>query len=218
MTTRQDAETTIVPARIPDRLPAGRRPGGRSTPVWLQGLGLLVVAAFFGGSLVLLGRVIGSTSPWLAVLVMFYFLALAKLAEPLIVLRMPRRLSRLRPWEVDGRLSRRLGVLRFGRLLRDTPLRHLNARVYLGNSPSDPRRVRLQAASAEACHFWAAVLLAPFIGVAAVAGRWSVVAGFLVTQLLVNLYPILHLRSVRGRLDRTIERQIAARSARQPPR
>lgn len=161
---------------------------------------------------------IGSTSPWLAVLVMFYFLALAKLAEPLIVLRMPRGLSRLRPWEVDGRLSRRLGVLRFGRLLRDTPLRHLNARVYLGDSSTDPRRVRLQVASAEACHFWAAVLLAPFIGVAAVAGRWSVVAGFLVTQLLVNLYPILHLRSVRGRLDRTIERESAARSARQPPR
>jgi hypothetical protein len=79
-------------------------------------------------------------------------------------------------------------------------------------------RVRLQVASAEACHFWAAVLLAPFIGVGAVAGRWSVVAGFLVTQLLVNLYPILHLRSVRGRLDRTIERQSAARSARQPAR
>ncbi len=182
----------------------------------LHALGLLALAVFFGGSLVLLGRVVGSTSPWLAVLAMFYFLALAKLAEPLIVLRMPRGLSRLRPWEIDGRLSRRLGVLRFGRLLRDTPLRYLNARVYLAGTPSDPRRVRLQAASAEACHFWAAVLLAPFIGTAAVAGRWSVVAGFLVTQLLMNLYPILHLRSVRGRLDRTIERQSQRRPARQP--
>lgn len=182
----------------------------RAKSIGLHVLGLLALAGFFGGSLVLLGRVIGSTSPWLAVLLMFDFLALAKLAEPLVILRMPRGLFRLRPWEVEGDMLRRLGVLRFGRLLRNTPLRYLNARVYLGGSPSDPRRVRLQAASAEACHFWAAVLLAPFIGVAAVAGRWAVVAWFLVTQLLVNLYPIQHLRHVRGRLDRAIERQNAA--------
>ena len=182
-------------------------------PVWLHVLGLLVLAGFFGLSIVLLGNVIGSTSPWLALLLMFYFLALAKLAEPLIVLRMPRALFALRPWEVRGRFLRRTGVLRFGRLLRETPLRHLNARVYLGDSRRDAQRVRFQAASAEAGHFWAAVLLTPFIAVAAVAGRWSIAAWFLVAQLLVNVYPILHLRYIRGRLDHAINRPGWARLA-----
>lgn len=178
----------------------------RSVPVWLHVLGLLALVSFLGLSLVLLGRVIGSTSPWLALLLMFYFLATAKFAEPLIVLRMPRSLFALRPWEVKGRFLRRAGVLRFGRLLRETPLRHLNARVYLGESRRDPQRIRFQAASAEACHFWAAVLFMPFIAVAAVVGRWSIAVWFLLAQLLVNVYPILHLRYIRGRLDRAIDR------------
>lgn len=180
-------------------------------PVWLHILALLALLGCFGVSLVLLGGVIGGTSPWLALLLMFYFLAVAKLAEPLVVLRMPRPLDRLRPWELQGKLLRRSGVIGFGKLLRQTPLRHLNARVYLDAS-RDPRRVRARAASAEASHFWAAVLFTPFIVVAIVAGRWSVAAWFCLAQVLVNVYPILHLRHVRGRLDRTLQRAGSGRS------
>ena len=173
-------------------------------PAWLHALGLLALVAVFAVSAVLLGSVIGSTSPWLALLLMFYFLAVAKFAEPLVVLRMPRPLYRLRRWELEGDVLRRMGVLGFGRLLRRTPLRHLNARVYFDRGRKDPERVRAQAASAEATHFWAAVLFMPCIAIAIVRGRSSIAAWFTLAQLWVNVYPILHLRSVRGRLDRVL--------------
>jgi hypothetical protein len=174
--------------------------------LWLHVLALLGVMLAFGVSFALLSRVIGITSPWLVLLLMFYFLGLAKVAEPLFILRVPRTLRALRPWELKGHVYRRLQVLRFGRLLRQTPLRYLNTAVYLDRQRRNPHHVRLQAESAEASHFWAAVLLLPYIGFAGWSGMWKVVAGFSLVQVLVNIYPILHLRYIRGRLDRVLRR------------
>ena len=181
-------------------------------PVWQHVLALLALVSVFGTSIVLLGTVIGSTSPWLALLLMFYFQAVAKFAEPLVVLRIPRSLYRLRHWELEGKFLRRLGIIGFGRLLRETPLRYLNARVYLDRPRRDVHRIRAQAASAEATHFWAAVLFMPCIAVAAVGGKWNIVAWFSLAQVLGNVYPVLHLRYTRARLDRTIRRMDTTRA------
>ena len=179
---------------------------------WLRALALAAVLLTFGASFALLSEVIGIHSPWLILLLMFYFLAVAKVAEPLFVLRMPGWLRPLRPWERDGGAYRRLGVLGFGRLLRHSPLRYLNAAVYLDRGRRDPAAVRVKAEASEASHFWAAVLFAPYVAYAALEGMWSVAAGFLLAQWVVNVYPILHLRYVRGRLDRVIRRIDAARA------
>jgi 1,4-dihydroxy-2-naphthoate octaprenyltransferase len=173
---------------------------------WLHGLALLAVLLVFGVSFALLSSVIGITSPWLALLLMFYFLALAKVAEPLFTLRMPSTLRPLLRWEVRGHVYRRLQVLGFGKLLRRTPLRYLNTAVYLDRQHRNPLQVRLLAESAEASHFWAAVLLLPYIGFAGLNGLWKVVAWLSLAQVLVNIYPILHLRYIRGRLDRVLRR------------
>ena len=178
----------------------------------LAALTLAAVLLVFGASFVMLSRVIGVDSPWLVLLLMFYFLALVKVAEPLFLLRMPAALRPLRRWELEGGADRRLGVLGFGRLLRHSPLRWLNAAVYLDRGRRDPAAVRAMAEASEASHFWAAVLLMPYVVYAALAGRWSVAAGFLAAQALVNVYPILHLRYVRGRLDRVILRMNAGRA------
>ena len=89
-------------ARMPERksaAPASTRDRARRPLApWLQVLGLLALAAFFAASLVLLGQALGNRSPWLALLLMFYFLALAKFAEPLIVLRMPRSIHPEAGW------------------------------------------------------------------------------------------------------------------------
>src|SRR4030095_12368193 len=98
---------------------------------WQHALVCVAVVLVCGFSYALLSTVIGIASPWLALLLMFYFLAIAKVAEPLFRLRMPRSLLRLRRWELEGDVLRRLGVFGFGRLLRQTPLRYLNSRVYL---------------------------------------------------------------------------------------
>lgn len=173
-------------------------------------LTLAAVLLVFGASFVMLSRVIGTDSPWLVLLLMFYFLALVKVAEPLFLLRMPAALRPLRRWELEGDLDRRLGVLAFGRLLRHSPLRWLNAAVYLDRGRRDPAAVRAMAEASEASHFWAAVLLMPYVVYAALAGRWGVAALFLLAQWVVNVYPILHLRYVRGRLDRLIRRMDVA--------
>jgi hypothetical protein len=182
---------------------------------WLHALALLAVMLVFGASFALLSRVIGITSPWLALLLMFYFLGIAKVAEPLFMLRMPRVLYPLRRWEQEGDVLRRLRVFGFGRLLRRTPLRHLNSGVYLDQQRRDPLKVRLQAESAEATHFWAAVLVTPYVALAAVTGKWSIVTWFSLAQVVVNVYPILHLRHIRGRLDRTIRRIGVAQASRE---
>jgi hypothetical protein len=183
----------------------GREIEHRMRP-WLHALVLLGVILVFGVSFVLLSRVIGITSPWLVLLLMFYFLGIAKVAEPLFILRMPRGLRSNRRWEREGRVYRRLGVLSFGSLLRLAPLRYLNSAVYLDRERRDLLQVRLRAESSEASHFWAAVLLMPYVAFAGLNGRWKIVAWFSLAQVLVNIYPILHLRHIRGRLDRVILR------------
>lgn len=184
--------------------------------LWLHALAVLAVLLVFAVSFVLLSQVIGITSPWLVLLLMFYFLGLAKVAEPLFVLGMPGALRPLRNWELEGDVYRRLGVFGFGRLLRQTPLSYLNSAMYLDRGGRDPLQVRRLAESAEATHFWAVVVFMPYIAFAGLIGRWNVVAGFLLAQLFVNVYPILHLRHVRGRLDRVIRRVGAAQAGSAP--
>src|SRR6185295_5990781 len=99
---------------------------------------VLVVVLAFAASFVLLSRVIGIASPWLVLLLMFYFLGIAKIAEPLFTLKMPSALRPLRQWEREGDVYRRLGVVGFGKVLRRTPLRYLNAAVYLDRERRQP--------------------------------------------------------------------------------
>ncbi|MDX1996991.1 MAG: hypothetical protein SF066_04670 [Thermoanaerobaculia bacterium] len=139
-------------------------------------------------------------SPWLGLLLMGTFSGLAKLAEPLFRLRLPRGLRRIRPWELAGTAYRRLRVQTFGKLLRSSPLRLLNSSVYLNRRGRDLGSLYRQVESAEAIHFWAMVLLLPYIAGALAEGQWLTGVLLVAVQLLFNVYPFLHLRTVRGRL------------------
>jgi hypothetical protein len=154
---------------------------------------------------VLLEGVLGARSPWLGLMLMFWFLGLAKIAEPLFTLRLPTVLRAIRPREVDGPVYRILGVRAFGRLLRETPLRYLNPAVYLSRGRRGMVEVYRLAESAEASHFWAAVLFTPWIGYVGFTGRAREAAALLAVQVAFNVYPILHLRIVRERLDRHVQ-------------
>jgi hypothetical protein len=157
----------------------------------------------------MLREVIGGESPWLGMLLMFYFMGLAKLGEPLFVLRMPGFLRDVRAWEARGVAYRRIGVQRFGQLLRASPHRFLNAETYLGRGRRNLQTLYRHAASSEAAHFWGALLFTPYIALAWAQGRRDVAALFLLVQVLVNVYPILHLRLLRGRLDVTFAKRLA---------
>ena len=179
-------------------------------PLLLKGVSLLVLVGTVVGfaiSFVMLERVIGASSPWLGLLAMFYALGLAKVCEPFFLLRMPTALREIRSWELKGTLYRRMRVPAFGTMLRDTPLRYLNASVYLSRKQPDFTSISRQAESAEADHFWAGLLFTPYIVYLAFAGHPAAATLFLVVQVLFNVYPILHLRLVRGRIDRLARRR-----------
>jgi hypothetical protein len=106
---------------------------------------LLAFVLMFGFSFAMLSTLVGIASPWLALLLLLYFLGLAKVAEPLFRLKMPKRLYELRPWEQEAEMVRRLRISSFGRLLRRTPLRYLNSAVYLDRHRRGAPEVRLRA-------------------------------------------------------------------------
>ncbi len=166
---------------------------------------LLAVTAAFAISLALLRRVVGTTSPWFAVIAMFDVLGLAAFARPLFLLKLPGFLHKERRWETKGRLYKTLGVPAFGAFLRRTPLRYLNPLVYL-KQHSDSSIVQAQIESAEAAHILAAALLALYMIYACLQSWWSAVAWLMVVQIGFNLYPILHLRWARVRINRLHDR------------
>jgi hypothetical protein len=177
-------------------------------------IGMLVaVTAIFGVSLTLLGRTIGLASPWFALIVLFSFLGWIAFARPLFILRLPSGWREVRAWEVRGRFYRALGVPGFGELLRRTPLRLLQPLVYLKRYPGDPAKVQIQMEGAEAAHLWAAIVMIPYMGFAGAHHWWGVLFWFGVVQVVGNIYPIMHLRWVRGRLthlrDRKRRHQVA---------
>ncbi len=145
-------------------------------------------------------------SPWFVSVAMICFLGLAFVAQPLVMIRMPRLLRTIRAWEVEGRVYRALGVPAYGRLLRRTALRLFNRDVYLHNGLRDRQRVGAELEAAEASHFWAALLVAPYMVYITLTGRWSALLGISLAQVLINLYPVMHLRLSRYRLDRLTSR------------
>jgi hypothetical protein len=173
---------------------------------------LVGTAVAFAFSFTMLQRALGDRSPWLGFVGMFYFLGLAKMAEPLFLLRMPAALRAVRPWEHDG-IYRWLLVPEFGRLLRRMPLRLLNPAVYVAQGTPDLAKCYRQVEAAEAAHFWAALLFTPYIGYVWLRGYFREAMIFLLVQIFFNIYPVLHLRIVRGRLDRLLRNQ-ALRQAR----
>jgi len=176
--------------------------------------GLLFVTAAYAVALLLLRRVVGVslTSPWFVLTAMICFLGWVASARPLFLPRLPRWLRPVHAWELDGHVFRAVGVPAFGSLLRRTPLRFLNVDVYLGRQRGDLASVSAQLEAAEASHLWDTILVVPYMVYAGVQGWMGVVMWFTVAQLVVNVYPILHLRRARGRLTRLLDRQTRGRA------
>lgn len=171
-----------------------------STPgAWLR---FLAVAALYGGAFYVWRRAMpfSLASPWFVLVAMICFLGLAFTARPLTRIRMPGPLRAIRAWEAGGGLYRALCVPAFGRLLRRTPLRYFNTDVYFSQGRRDVAGVLAQVEAAEAAHFWAAALVAPYMVLVALRGAWDAVFWVTLAQVAINAYPVMHLRLVRHRL------------------
>lgn len=170
---------------------------------------LVATTCAFGISLWMFHQLVGWASPWMVLMLFMCFLGLARIAEPVYMLKLPGAWEAIRAWEMKGAVYRALGVPGFGALLKNTPLRLLNTSVYVSKDRRDAGQICRQVASAEAIHFWAGLLLMPYLAVCFQSRRWSALASFLAVQILGNAYPIMHLRSVRGRLERIARRRPA---------
>jgi hypothetical protein len=167
---------------------------------------LLVLSLAFGAATLMFGRIVGFASPWMALPLTSCVLGLARVAEPVFRLEVPRSIHTLRAWELRGRVYRGLGVTRFGALLRNTALRWLNPAVYVSPGRPDLPDIIRKVESAEASHFWAGVVLVPFLVLCVWQRQWLILSALLVMNVLLNVYPIMHLRTVRGRLARVAQR------------
>ena len=164
----------------------------------------LAVAAGYAIAFVAWRHVMPSSllSPWFVVVAMICFLGLAFVAQPIVMIRMPWSLRTIRAGEVHGGFYRAVGVRAFGRLLRQTPLRLFNMDVYLRNGVADTARVGAELEAAEASHLLAAVLVLPYMIYSSLLGWWTALFWVSLAQALINVYPIMHLRLTRHRLDR----------------
>jgi hypothetical protein len=85
----------------------------------------------------------------------------------------------------------------------------MNRGVYLARGQRDLRALYWYAASSEANHFWAALLFTPYIAFVWARGEKGAATLFLFIQVLFNVYPMLHLRLLRGRLDAVFAKRLA---------
>lgn len=170
---------------------------------------LVAVAAGYAAAFVAFQRFMpfSVTSPWFVLIAMVCFLGLAFVAQPVVMLSMPGPLRGIRRWEAEGRWYRALRVPEYGRLLRRTPLRLFNRDVYLSDGRQDTGRVLEELEAAEASHFWGAMLVLPYMAYLAGQGAWAALLGFSLAQMFINVYPIMHLRLARHRLDRLAARR-----------
>jgi hypothetical protein len=173
---------------------------------WRHTVRLVLVLLAFAVSLRFAAEAFGFLSPWFGVMVMFCVLGIAAFSQPAWTLRVPGPFRRIQAWESDRRLQSVLGVAAFGRLLTRTPLRALNRSVYFDRQTGDIAGVRAQLEAAEGAHFWSAAVLVPYIGVALFRRSWGAALGLVLANVVVNVYPMLHLRLVRGRIERVGKR------------
>jgi hypothetical protein len=160
------------------------------------------VTAGYGLVVILVGRLAPEAfrSPWFVVAAMICVLGLAFVARPILPLRLPRALAAVRTWECAS--YRRLGAAAFGNLLRDTRLRHLNTFVYRRAADNDFARLEAELEAAESAHLLSTALVVPFMLRLAVRREWWSLLGVAAAAVLVNIYPVMHLRLARRRVQR----------------
>ena len=173
---------------------------------------LALAVAGFGAVLASAAMALGFRSPVFGCCVVGATLGLIVVTLPVVRWRLPASLLRVGIRGLDA-TYRALGVTAFGALLRRPPLRWFNSTVYVRDGAEPLAAARDNMLAAEAAHFWALVLTLPFLAWLAWRGAWVAVASMLATHAVLNVYPALHLRLMRARIQPLIERRACARHA-----
>jgi hypothetical protein len=160
--------------------------------------------------------VFGAASAIYAAVVTMLVAVWTGMLHTVVPLALPASLRKVSVPELAVLRRRCTGIPLFGLVLRRTPLRHLGGAVYLAKFDNDPARVRHGIQDAEAIHVWSLLFCTPWLAFWCWRGWWFSVGLSLAVHLFLNLYPILHLRFTRGRMERCAGR--LARINQPPPR
>ncbi len=183
-------------------LTAGNRQPGRHRESRLTQVAVLLMGTVaFLLATVLFGKVFGPGSVAFAVTATLLVAAWTGVLQTVWRLRLPASVFKVRPKEIALRRSRWTGVRPFGMLLRRTPLRHLGGAVYLSNCGGEARCVLRGLEAAEEVHVWSLVFCSPWVIAWCLKGWWWAVGSSLALHVVLNLYPILHIRLTRSRLE-----------------
>ena len=168
----------------------------------LRGFIVLAVGTVASGcALLAFAKAFGAGSPGYSVIATIMVTGWVAVLQTVAPLPVPPFIFRARKTEAAVYRVRWTGVRLFGAFLRRTPLRHLGGQVYLSSANRDPQTVLRGIRDAEAVHLWALVFCCPLLVFWGLEGWWRSMVWSAAVHLPLNIYPVLHLRHVTGRVE-----------------
>jgi hypothetical protein len=174
------------------------RRNGRITQFVIAADGTFLCVVSIG----LFGKAFGWENAAFAVVATILASEWVALIRAAVSLPAPAGLLSIRAGETKLLRKRWTGVPFFGAILRRTPLRHLGGPVYLDTCSHNVQRVIEGMHDAEAVHIYSAGLCIAFELFWAARGSGLSAGLSLGVNLILNIYPVLHLRLACGRLER----------------
>jgi hypothetical protein len=153
-------------------------------------------------------------NPGGAVLVYALSMTLVWLVRQLVPFALPHRYHRLRPFEIDGRVYRDLGIVTFKWLLFKSGVEHLNFSARLSHGRSGLVGLERGIRVAETDHALALLVMVVVTLYAAVNAWWALTGWLLLANVVANVYPIMLQRHNRARLLPVL-RRLGRRTTRQ---
>jgi fatty acid desaturase len=135
-----------------------------------------------------------------AVLIYGVSMSLVWLTRQVVPFALPPEYYRPRPFESDGRLFRRLGVVTFKWLLFKSRVELLNFSARLSHGRSGLHGLERGIRQAETDHAIALLVMVVITIYAATNAWWALVGWLLLANVVANLYPIMLQRHNRARL------------------
>lgn len=171
----------------------------------VQAAVLIAGTAAFVLALVLFARVFDARSAVFAITATMMVGSWTAVIQTVRPLRLPSAMKEVGPRESEVLRQRWTGIRLFGTVLRRTPLRYLGGAVYLRQCANGPSGVLQGIQAAEEVHVWALLLCLPALIYWGIQAWWASVAASLLVHTVLNVYPVLHLRLTRARIQRAYQ-------------
>lgn len=169
---------------------------------------LLIAIATAGVTLLLKwsSESFGFRSPFFAFLANFLIMAWIALLGQVWVFTYPPRYFAIKPFEKDGRLYEKLGVVFIKKLLRRGPFSIFSPTLHFSGDADALPKLENEMRNAEAGHLTIFLVMLLFAGMAMVRGWFDAAGWLLLFSIILNIYPMMLQRYNRIRINRILAR------------